>query len=65
MPLSPELQTKVDRLRRMLEAAAQSRTIEYAGYGGQIMVQHRKGSALALACLALSDEELAEHVPPH
>ena len=30
MPLSPDLQAKVDQLRRTLEAAAYPQTIEYA-----------------------------------
>lgn len=60
MPLSPELQAKVDRLRRALEAAAWPPTIEYPGYGGQTMVQPRPGAAAARECLDFSDEHLAE-----
>ncbi len=62
MPLSPDLQAKVDRLRRALEAAAYPSTIECCAYGGQVEVQARPGAAAALSCLGFSDELLAEYV---
>lgn len=57
----PDLQAKVDRLRR-LEAAAYPSTIECCACGGQAEVQARPGAAAALSCLGFSEELLAKYV---
>lgn len=61
MPLPPDIQAKVDSLRRALEADCWPEVVQYAGLGGQIISQPRERALHARACLSLTDEELATY----